>query len=110
MADGSTTRVAVITGAAQGIGKAIALRLANDGYDISLNDIPPQLERLNQVKEEIEAKGRKVHVVLGDVSVEADVQRIVDDTASTFGSVDVVSDLIWNLLRTSYGLSESILK
>ncbi|RXW16242.1 hypothetical protein EST38_g9610 [Candolleomyces aberdarensis] len=86
---GSTIGVAVITGAAQGIGKAIALRLANDGYDISLNDIPSQLERLNQVKEEIEAKGRKVYVVTGDVSVEADVQRIVDDTAKALGSVDV---------------------
>ncbi|KAJ2930740.1 hypothetical protein H1R20_g6370, partial [Candolleomyces eurysporus] len=86
---GSTTGVAIITGAAQGIGKAIALRLANDGYDISLNDIPSQLERLSQVKEEIEAKGRKVYVVTGDVSVEADVQRIVDDTAKALGSVDV---------------------
>ncbi|KAJ2932573.1 hypothetical protein H1R20_g4544, partial [Candolleomyces eurysporus] len=86
---GSTTGVAIITGAAQGIGKAIALRLANDGYDISLNDIPSQLELLSQVKKEIEAKGRKVYVVTGDVSVEADVQRIVDDTAKALGSVDV---------------------
>ncbi|KAJ2915964.1 hypothetical protein MD484_g4429, partial [Candolleomyces efflorescens] len=86
---GPTTGVAVITGAAQGIGKAVALRLANDGFDISLNDLPSQLEGLNQVKAEIEAKGRKVYVVTGDVSVEADVQRIVEDTANHLGSVDV---------------------
>jgi NAD(P)-dependent dehydrogenase (short-subunit alcohol dehydrogenase family) len=97
----STTGVAIITGAAQGIGKAVALRLANDGFDISLNDLPSQLEGLKQVRAEIEAKGRKAYVVTGDVSVEADVQRIVEDTAKYLGSVDVVSILIFLLMRHS---------
>jgi len=39
-------RAAIITGSAQGIGRAIALRLAGDGYDIAVNDLPAKIEAL----------------------------------------------------------------
>jgi meso-butanediol dehydrogenase / (S,S)-butanediol dehydrogenase / diacetyl reductase len=52
-------RTAFITGASQGIGRAIACRLARDGHDISIVDIPSAKERVADVIQEIESYGRK---------------------------------------------------
>lgn len=52
-------RIAFITGGGQGIGRAIACRLARDGHDISIADIPSQKEKVNEVIKEIESYGRK---------------------------------------------------
>ncbi|KAI5888269.1 NAD(P)-binding protein [Schizophyllum commune H4-8] len=86
----SSVRAAIVTGAARGIGRAIALQLAADGLDIALNDLPSNKDQLDQVRAEVEAKGRRAIVVTGDVSSEPDVQRIVDETADYFGRLDVM--------------------
>lgn len=86
----SAKGVAVITGASQGIGKAVALRLAADGYDIGLTS-ESQVEKLNVVSEEIKALGRKTCVVVADVSVESAVENMVKEVVSTLGGLDVVS-------------------
>ncbi|KAK7034627.1 hypothetical protein VNI00_012269 [Paramarasmius palmivorus] len=84
-------RVALITGAAQGIGKAIALRLANEGFDIAINDIRAKSGQLGSVAETIMGLGRRVDVVPADVSVEKDVQGMIGETVEKLGSLDVVS-------------------
>jgi meso-butanediol dehydrogenase / (S,S)-butanediol dehydrogenase / diacetyl reductase len=94
-------RVAVITGASSGIGRDIALRLASEGYDVALNDLPSKAAGLKEVAEEVEKlkAGRKVLILSGDVSVDVDVQALIKDTVAGLGSVDVVSAYIFLLTR-----------
>ena len=93
-------RTAIITGAGQGIGRAIALRLASEGFNIVLNDIESNLHGIAQVASEISASksadggttaGGGVVCAVGDVSVEANVEKVVERAVAEFGGVDVVS-------------------
>ncbi|KAF8205633.1 hypothetical protein K438DRAFT_1964051 [Mycena galopus ATCC 62051] len=84
------TRVAIVTGAAQGIGKGISLRLAADGLDVAVADLPGQIDSLNRVVEEIQQLGRKAIAVTADVSKEEDVKAMVEATVSAFGRLDVM--------------------
>ena len=86
----STTRVALVTGAARGIGRAIALRLADDGFDVAVNDLPNTRE-LNEVLQEIQSKGRCSLALPADVSLEPEVVRIIQEVVQNLGSLDVVS-------------------
>ena len=85
-----TTRIALVTGAARGIGRAIALRLAEDGLDVAVNDLSNTSE-LDDVVREIESKGRRSLAVPGDVSLEAGVEKIIQQVVEKLGSLDVVS-------------------
>jgi meso-butanediol dehydrogenase/(S,S)-butanediol dehydrogenase/diacetyl reductase len=84
-----TTKVALVTGAARGIGRAIALRLAEDGLDVAVNDLPNTPE-LDEVVREIENKGRRSLAVPADVSLEEDVEKIIQQVVQKLGSLDVV--------------------
>jgi short chain dehydrogenase len=81
--------VAFVTGAARGIGCAIALRLADDGFDVAVNDLPNTPELVKVVKE-IEAKGRRAIAMPGDVSNESVVTDMIQQTVRELGSLDVV--------------------
>ncbi|KLO10068.1 NAD-binding protein [Schizopora paradoxa] len=83
-------QTAIVTGAARGIGRSIALRLADDGLDVTVNDIENKLEALNAVADEIRSKGRKALVVIADCTQESEVQHIVDETVKELGRLDVM--------------------
>ncbi|KAH7915521.1 hypothetical protein BJ138DRAFT_1122564 [Hygrophoropsis aurantiaca] len=76
--------------AAQGIGRAIALRLAHDGFDVAVNDISTKKGQLDSVKSEIIASGRRALSLYGDVSTEADVKGMVEEAVKELGGVDVM--------------------
>ena len=78
---------AVVTGAARGIGRAIALRLAADGADVAINDV--NAEAAEKVAEEVSALGRRSVAIAADVSDRDAVFGLVERVASELGSVDV---------------------
>ncbi|KAF7340787.1 Diacetyl reductase [Mycena sanguinolenta] len=86
----STTKIACVTGAAQGIGRAIALRLAADGCDISVGDLSSKLPLLEELVNEIKGKGRKAIAIAVDVSKEADVDNFVASTVKHLGGLDIM--------------------
>lgn len=81
-------RIAIVTGAGQGIGKAIALRLANAGADVAIMDI--NLSAAETAAREIEGVGRKALPLQADVSQAAAVNAAVAQVLSTFGRVDIL--------------------
>ncbi|KAF8169164.1 acetoin reductase family protein [Mycena galopus ATCC 62051] len=82
--------VALITGAAQGIGRSIALRLADDGFDIAANDVAANYPKLETLVEEIRAKGRASSQHVADVSQEEEVEAMFERAAEQHGGLDVV--------------------
>lgn len=98
----STQQVAIITGAADGIGKAIAFRLASDGYDVVVADLPQQRSSVDGVVEQIKTTtGRKAIAFDVDVGKEDQVKALVQVAVDELGGLDVVSsedDVIGQLL------------
>lgn len=86
----SQNKVALVTGAGQGIGRGIALKLAADGFDIAVADLPFQEEKAKGVVAEIEELGRKAIFVSADVSKRDEVVAAVDTAAKELGSFDVM--------------------
>lgn len=99
LSSSARTRVAIVTGGAQGIGRAIALRLASDGLDIAVDDLPSKSQLLENVVNEIKNLGRKCISLTYDVTKENDVIAMVDDTVAQLGRLDVVSCTTWLINR-----------
>lgn len=85
----NTTKVALITGATRGIGKQIALELAENGYNISLN-YRALSDEVNNLKSEIESKGVKCLLVNGDVSDFESCENMAKETVQSLGQIDVL--------------------
>jgi len=83
-----TDKVAVVTGAGQWIGRAIALRLSDEGAHIIVNDVVP--ERANEVAEEIRISGHKALAVGIDVTNRQLVDEMVKHTLGEFGKIDIL--------------------
>ncbi len=81
-------KVALVTGAGQGIGRGIALRLAKDGADIALVDL--KADKLEGVAKEVQALGRKATTFLADVSDRAQVAAAVDHAEKALGGFDIM--------------------
>jgi len=82
-----SNKVAIVTGSGRGIGRAIALKLAEVGAIVVVNDIG---ETAQGVAEEIRAMNRQSLAILADVSLSPDVARLVDETIDTYGKVDIL--------------------
>lgn len=82
-------KVAIVTGASKGIGAAIAKGLAEAGASVIVNYASSK-DGADKVVKEIKQKGGKALAVQGDVSKEADVKRIFEETKKAFGSLDVL--------------------
>ncbi len=89
MSHSQPTRVALVTGGSQGIGRAIALRLADDGFDVAINDLPAAFENANTVVAEIKVRGRRAVVALGDVTDPDQVGAAVATAVHELGRLDV---------------------
>jgi len=88
---GLTDKIAVVTGASQGIGRAIALGLAQAGAHVVLAKHPEgRHDEIKQVHAEIEALGRRTIIVPTDVANVSDVRAMIDKTKDTFGRVDIL--------------------
>ena len=83
------SRNALVTGAARGIGRAIALRLARDGLNVAVNDIKANSSDLNTVQGEIEKIGRQSIAITADVSSDKEVQMMMKNVSHKFGTLDV---------------------
>lgn len=90
MATSANGRTALVTGASRGIGRAIALGLALDGFDVVVNDIGRQHAELEAVAGEIVAAGRRAAALCADVSERARVAAMADEAVAWTGRIDAV--------------------
>ena len=81
-------KVAVVTGGGQGLGRGIALALAGNGADVIVADI--DLEAARRVADEVSGMGRSSTATLADVTNQASVERMVQDTVDRFGRIDIL--------------------
>ncbi|RUT26338.1 diacetyl reductase [Asaia sp. W19] len=81
-------KIVLVTGAAQGIGRGIALRLASEGANIALVDL--KTDKLESVRGEIEALGRKASVFAADVSQRDAVYAAIDHAETALAGFDVM--------------------
>jgi 3-oxoacyl-[acyl-carrier protein] reductase len=81
-------KVALVTGAAQGIGKAVALLLAQNGADTVVSDI--NLEKAEETAKEIQSLGRKALAIKVDVAQLGEVEKMVEASLAQFGKIDIL--------------------
>ncbi len=84
------SKTAIITGSARGIGAAIALRLAKDGFNIALNDVSEKSFENNDIMEKITALGVRCEKYIADVSSHEACEGFVKKVKEDFGSIDVL--------------------
>lgn len=81
-------KIALVTGAAQGIGKAIALRLAYSGADLAVVDM--NLEKAEETAKEIEKLGRRAIALKANVASLKEAETIMDETVARLGAIHIL--------------------
>src|SRR5215467_9982793 len=85
---GLKEKCALVTGASKGLGRAIAEELAKEGSHVSL--CARGKENLEKTAAELRAYGVKLVAIPADVTVAADVQRVIDETIRQLGRIDIL--------------------
>ncbi len=81
-------KVAIVTAAGRGIGRGIALCLAEEGADVVVNSFHE--ETTTKVADEVRALGRRVLAIAGDITTADKIAQVVQDTINTFGKIDIL--------------------
>ncbi len=81
-------KIALVTGAAQGIGREIALALATDGADVAICDV--NLDAAQKTASDIEAKGKKSLALKANVAASAEVTAMIEQIVEKFGRIDIL--------------------
>ena len=79
-----------MTGSSRGIGRAIALRLAKDGYDVCVNDIVANEKGCREVAKEIKDMGRKSCVAVADVRKRKEVADMIQTSVKELGDLNTM--------------------
>jgi len=83
-------RTVIVTGSARGIGKAIAIRLAEDGFDVCINDIAANQAGIDNTVNEIQALGRNSYGHAADVSKLSEVEELIAAAVNNLGPLNVM--------------------
>ncbi|KAI1257816.1 hypothetical protein MGN70_000860 [Eutypa lata] len=83
-------RNAIVTGSSRGIGKAIAIRLASDGYNVCINDVAANEKGCEETAAEIQGLGRKACVAIADVTKRDEVKQMVQTSVKALGPLDTM--------------------
>jgi NAD(P)-dependent dehydrogenase (short-subunit alcohol dehydrogenase family) len=95
-------RVALVTGAAKRLGRAIALRLANEGADVAIHYGHSQFEA-NEVVSEIEHLGRRAFGFRAELTSVPAIEKLIGDVVAHFGHLDVLINSAATFLETKFG-------
>lgn len=98
-------RVAIVTGGAKGIGKAISLKFAEEGCDIVVNAL--HIEGAEKVAEEVRALGQRSLAIAADVADSTQVNDMVDKTVKEFGKIDILVNNAGGISEATGGAIES---
>ena len=97
-----TGRVALVTGAGKRLGRAVALRLANEGADVAVHYGKSEAEA-REVVAEIEKLGRRSAAFSAELTDVAAIQKLVQGVASRFARLDILVNCAANFLETKFG-------
>ena len=86
--DEMKNKVVIVTGASSGIGRAAAVKFGAEGARVAL--VARRADKLQEVAQEIAATGGESKIIAADVTKEADIDRVVDETVKAFGGLDVI--------------------
>lgn len=94
-------KVVIVTGSTRGIGKAIAKEFAKQGAQVVINARNP--ERLKKAYDELKQVSSSITSVCADVSLPAEAKRLIDETVSKFGHLDILINNVGTSMRGKFG-------